>query len=256
MPVEFIRTISESEVRSTYLNLTDDSGRRYGKHFPPHKTKLRIIDDQGRRTHASMHNVNQIWGSIQNWFSDNHVRPGDVVKVAYEPGEQDEGRPIVRLALIREGRPPSPLPKPAPPAQLGKEESPELPVSLEKQIEDFLVHNVALIEPGLTLYADEDRQGRQYPTDVGVIDMLCRRPDGDYVVVELKRGRGSDAVVGQVSRYMGWVKENLAGSHRVFGIILAADADEEMRYAVAAHPNLLARYFAIKLELTDEPPGR
>jgi RecB family endonuclease NucS len=75
-------------------------------------------------------------------------------------------------------------------------------------------------------------------------------------VVELKRGRGSDAVVGQVSRYMGWVKENLAGSHRVFGIILAADADEEMRYAVAAHPNLLARYFAIKLELTDEPPGR
>jgi RecB family endonuclease NucS len=84
--------------------------------------------------------------------------------------------------------------------------------------------------------------------------MLCVRPNGDFVVVELKRGRASDRVVGQISRYIGWVKENVAKRHEVFGLILAADGDEAMRYAVAAHPNLRARYMVIKLELTDEPP--
>lgn len=249
MTLEFSRTISESEVRSTYLNLTDDRGRRFGKQFPPHKTKLRIIDGQDRRTNASMHNVNQIWGSIQNWFSDNQVQPGDAVKVVYDPTERDNDRPVVHLAILSRAG----LPGPQPP-EPGSEGPPEIPISLEKQIEDFLACNVGLIEPGLRLHKEEDREGRQYPTDVGVIDMLCRRPNGDFVVVELKRGRGSDTVVGQISRYMGWVKKHLAAGHEVFGIIIAADADEEMQYAVTAHPNLRARYFVIKLELTDEPP--
>ncbi len=46
--VEFYRVISESEVRATYVNLTDELGEKYGGHFPSHKSKLTIKDGQNR----------------------------------------------------------------------------------------------------------------------------------------------------------------------------------------------------------------
>ena len=61
--VDFTHTISASELKSTYLNLRDDRGRNYGGTFPPHKTKLRVIDGRWGKTYASMHHKNQIWGS-------------------------------------------------------------------------------------------------------------------------------------------------------------------------------------------------
>ena len=161
--------------------------------------------------------------------------------------------PIIHLVPFREGAPVRSS-DPLGPKEHDPESSTEIPVSLEKQIEDYLERNVGRIETGLTLFESEGRRGRQYPTDVGVIDLLCCKPNGDFVVVELKRGRGSDIVIGQISRYMGWVKEHLAEGRNVLGIILAADADDAMQYAVAANPNIRARYFKLKLELSDSPP--
>ncbi len=235
------------------LNLTDDRGRTFGATFPPHKTKLRVIDGRGIKSYASKHHKNQIWGSIQNWFYENRIEPGDVIQISYDPSEREDDYPVIRLVPLREGSPcrsSDLIGAKEPPS----EASTEIPVSLEKQIEDFLEKNVGLIESGLTLFESEDRSGRQYPTDVGVIDLLCRKPNGDFVVVELKRGRGSDIAVGQISRYIGWIKEHLAEGRNVFGIILAADSDDRMRYAVSANPNIRARYFRLKLELSDSPP--
>ncbi len=51
----------------------------------------------------------------------------------------------------------------------------------------------------------------KYPTDTGPIDILALRKDGkELLVVELKKGRASDAVIGQVQRYMGYVMDELA----------------------------------------------
>src|SRR5207249_4551886 len=111
-----------------------------------------------------------------------------------------------------------PVPPPSPDAI---DPAPELPLSLERQLEDFLASDLTLLEKGLRLYRDEDgREGRQYPTDVGVIDLLCVRDNGDILIIELKRGRSSDTVVGQVSRYMGWVARHLADGKPVKGLIL------------------------------------
>jgi restriction system protein len=53
--------------------------------------------------------------------------------------------------------------------------------------------------------------GEQYPTDTGPIDVLAESHDGtELLVVELKRGRASDSVVGQIQRYMGYVAQDLA----------------------------------------------
>ena len=47
-----------------------------------------------------------------------------------------------------------------------------------------------------------------------------------FLVVELKKGRVSDNVVGQIQRYMGYVKEDLAEPHQeVKGIIIGSEDD-------------------------------
>jgi RecB family endonuclease NucS len=79
-------------------------------------------------------------------------------------------------------------------------------------------------------------EGRQYPTTVGPIDLLGRdRKTGQYVVVELKRGRSADKVFGQLSRYMGWVRKNLAEGGDVVGVIVASRIDDKLRAARDAH---------------------
>lgn len=78
--------------------------------------------------------------------------------------------------------------------------------------------------------------GRQYETTVGPIDILARdKKTGGYVVIELKKGRAADKVFGQLSRYMGWVKKNLANGGPVSGMIVGTTIDEKLRAARDAH---------------------
>ncbi len=49
----------------------------------------------------------------------------------------------------------------------------------------------------------------------------------EEVLVELKRGHASDAVVRQIQKYMGYVKEDVAeDDQRVCGVIIALDDDK------------------------------
>ncbi|EMR74751.1 putative nuclease of the RecB family [Thermoplasmatales archaeon SCGC AB-540-F20] len=103
----------------------------------------------------------------------------------------------------------------------------------EYHIEDFYHKNLELIERGLSLFVDKyEKTGRQYPTEVGRIDLLCVTPDGQYVVIEFKKGKSSDKIIGQVFRYMGWVLVNLSKDKTVRGIIVARDFDHKLKYAI------------------------
>ncbi len=88
----------------------------------------------------------------------------------------------------------------------------------EKFVEDLLEKNLSLLgEKNLKLL----KEGRQYKTDVSYIDLLCKDDKG-YVVLELKKGRTEDEAVGQVLRYMGWVRDNLSPNKQVRGMIIVA----------------------------------
>ena len=108
--------------------------------------------------------------------------------------------------------------------------------ALEKHLEDFLVANWSSTPLGRThdLYETEESGGQQFPTDTGPIDLLAISKDKqELLVVELKRGRASDAVVGQIQRYMGYVLEEIAEEHqRVRGVIIALDDDKRIRRAL------------------------
>ena len=69
---------------------------------------------------------------------------------------------------------------------------------------------------------------------------VLAQPDARrWWVFELKRGRAADSVVGQVSRYLGWIAEERRG-HResVVGTIIVKRANPKLRYAVKAHERL------------------
>ncbi|MCL0058957.1 PDDEXK nuclease domain-containing protein [Dehalococcoidia bacterium] len=97
---------------------------------------------------------------------------------------------------------------------------------LESEIEASIISNPEILEEGLELV------GNQYPTSVGYIDILCKDKNGNFVVIELKRGTGSYKVVGQIQKYMAWVSENLAKDKQVRGIIVVKEYDQELEYAV------------------------
>jgi restriction system protein len=71
------------------------------------------------------------------------------------------------------------------------------------------------------------------------IDILAVSKDRKrLLVVELKRGRVSDVVVGQVLRYMGFVKEQVAEADQtVEGAIIALDDDQKLRWALMSVPS-------------------
>ena len=59
MSIEFVRRIGKAEISTKHLNLTDINGKTYGAHFPPHKTKFIVIDQDSRKFEAQKHHTNQ-----------------------------------------------------------------------------------------------------------------------------------------------------------------------------------------------------
>ncbi len=260
--IEFEHLQNGSEVSAQYINLTDDYGTRYGSKFGEHKTILAVIDGNGRKSYMKRHHANQLTQCAE-WFVKNNITPGTKILVKYDPQEMVDGRHVVRLVPISmtqqaqvdiaevESEKAADGDEAVAPQTV--KASVTIPLALERQVEDFIAANLHLVEPGLRLFVDDNgRDGRQYPTDVGPIDLLCVRPNGDFLVQELKKQRVSDSVVGQLSRYLGWVMEELAGSQKVFGLILSHEKDKNLTYAVKSNPNISIRYYRIKIDFLRE----
>jgi hypothetical protein len=117
-------------------------------------------------------------------------------------------------------------------------------VSLERDLERCLLADLAQLQPGLRLYQEGGVDGYQYSTNaVGRIDILAIDAQRDYIVIELKAGQADETVCGQILRYMGWVKREIAKERTVKGVIVAHSFHESVRYAVEAMPNVtLMRY--------------
>jgi restriction system protein len=126
--------------------------------------------------------------------------------------------------------------------------------ALEKHLEDFLVQNWAQTDLGKEydiFEEDGEKVGQQYPTDTGSIDVLAIRKDKkELLVLELKKGRASDAVVGQVLRYMGYALQELAEEGQtVKGVIIALEDDQRLRRALAATPSIAFYRYQISFKL-------
>jgi restriction system protein len=147
--------------------------------------------------------------------------------------------------------------------KMPEEELPELSSEfpLEKHLEDFMIANFDGIFQGqLELYQEEGGIGQQYPIvdsegkGIGYIDILAREPStNSYVVIELKKGREADRVVGQTLRYMGWVSENLCqGGDGVKGLIICKEVDERLEFALKMVQNMIqVKRYSVSFQLHD-----
>ena len=126
--------------------------------------------------------------------------------------------------------------------------------ALEKHLEDFLVKNWNYTELGkqYDIYQEEgELVGQQYPSDTGPLDILAISKDKKtLLVVELKKGRASDSVVGQIQRYMGFVKDELAETNQeVKGIIIALEEDLRLKRALSVTTNIDFYRYSVNFKL-------
>lgn len=157
--------------------------------------------------------------------SDDHLFKIDSTHFRiYEPGR--DPTPVSEL---------SPLP----------EESPEtdaVPTSefaYEHDLRDYLARNLHIIEPSLRLYSDEGITGVEFPVGGRYVDILAVDQAGGYVVIELKVSRGYDRVVGQLLRYISWIKKNHAEpGQNVRGIIIAKQISDDLCLACSEVPGV------------------
>lgn len=125
--------------------------------------------------------------------------------------------------------------------------------ALEEHLEDFLVKNWAQTALGkdYDIYEEDGEKGQQYQTDTGPLDILAISKDKKrLLVVELKKGRTSDAVVGQTLRYMSYVQDELAeDGQTVSGVIIAHEDDPRIRRALSMTPNIAFYRYQVSFKL-------
>jgi restriction system protein len=125
--------------------------------------------------------------------------------------------------------------------------------ALEEHLEDFLVKNWPHTELGkdYDIYEEDGEKAQQYQTDTGPLDILAISKDKKrLLVVELKKGRASDAVVGQTLRYMSFVQDELAeDGQTVLGVIVAHEDDQRIRRALTMTPNIAFYRYQVSFKL-------
>tara|TARA_B100001287_G_scaffold170494_1_gene143496 strand:- start:229 stop:1155 length:927 start_codon:yes stop_codon:yes gene_type:complete len=127
--------------------------------------------------------------------------------------------------------------------------------ALEKHLEDFLIQNWKNTSLGRNydIYEEDgELVGQQYPSDTGPIDILAISKDKKtLLIVELKKGRVSDNVVGQIQRYMGYVKDELAEKNQtVKGVIIGFEDDVRIKRALSVTTNIEFFRYKVSFKLT------
>ncbi|MBN1153284.1 DUF1016 family protein [candidate division KSB1 bacterium] len=127
---------------------------------------------------------------------------------------------------------------------------------LEKYLHEFLLENwqnLDISKEWALLEKDDEIVGSEYKTDVGRIDLLAHHvTKPEWLVIELKRNQAVDTTVGQVLRYMGWVKKNLANSdEKVKGLIVAKEGEMTLNYALSQINNVSVKRYNVQFELSD-----
>lgn len=117
----------------------------------------------------------------------------------------------------------------------GEEPPPdEATITLERDLETFLLSKLEAIEEGLKMY--EGEIGRQFQVRSGRIDVLAQDKDNNFVVLELKAGTATEPVLTQLLAYMAEVKEMLSKDRAARGIIVAYDFAERLVAATSLLP--------------------
>jgi endonuclease len=154
--------------------------------------------------------------------------------------------------LYEPGRDPTPVSELTPEVEEFSDVLPETSAEFayEHDLRDYLARNLHIIEPSLRLYTDDGITGVEFPVGGRYVDILAVDSAGNYVVIELKVSKGYDRVVGQLLRYVSWIKKNHAEpGQRVRGIIIAKQISDDLRLACSEIPSVSLYEYALSVSV-------
>ncbi|GEO02083.1 hypothetical protein NSE01_39150 [Novosphingobium sediminis] len=131
--------------------------------------------------------------------------------------------------------------------------------AIERHLHDYLFDNWSQLELSrdwdIYVRDGEPDAGYEFPTPIGRIDLLAKhKHESKWLVIELKRDKSSDAVVGQILRYIGWIRAHLAQpDETVEGLIIAARGEDKLHYALSAVPSVSFKSYEVEFRLKDGP---
>jgi predicted house-cleaning noncanonical NTP pyrophosphatase (MazG superfamily) len=124
-----------------------------------------------------------------------------------------------------------------PDSLIPREESVVLEFAQEKLLKESLVDHWNEIpefrERNLQIYGGPTKGVEYDAGTAGRIDILAENEaTSDLTVIELKRGKSGEQHLGQLLRYMGWVRSKLSLENDVYGLLIASGFRESVRFAI------------------------
>lgn len=121
--------------------------------------------------------------------------------------------------------------------------------AFESDLRDFLSKNLGIVESGLELFQDKEKNGIEYPVEGGRIDILAKDRSGRFVAIELKVSRGRNRTIGQLVYYMGRLDKIFPGAAKSRGIIVAKEISDDLLLACERVPDVSLFEYALKVDL-------
>ena len=117
----------------------------------------------------------------------------------------------------------------------------------ENELQNYIYDNWEKIEFSKEWCLTE---GLYNAKEAGEIDILARNciDPSKWLVIELKKDVAYESTLGQIHRYMGWIKKNLAGDNgQVKGLIISAyPPDEKLKFALSMAVNIEHKFYCLK----------
>jgi len=182
---------------------------------------------------------------------------------------EEDGELIVKLHEKGKGAPAKPSAEEKPAPEVAEAEPPTKPEKVSKilleggymesviktftaqaHLRDILKQGLYILEDGLKLFVDKNgKEGYDYPSPVGSIDLIGQDKKGGLVLVKIERAEESTTLISKLAAQVGWAKENLSEGKEVRAFILSAHASEELKYACKAIPNVSLFEYEFHFEL-------
>lgn len=113
----------------------------------------------------------------------------------------------------------------------------------ENDMQKFLYQNwenISFVKQGCWTICNNYGLGQYDTKKVGEIDFLAKNEkQKKWLVIEIKKEQTSDETIGQLLRYMGWVKKEKALKNDIIeGLILCGGYDNNLDYATSCIPNV------------------
>ena len=113
----------------------------------------------------------------------------------------------------------------------------------EKELENYMIRNwseIPLFENYDLVPNESTGKPGQNWAGSGPLDILAINKDkSEFLIIELKKDEPGDRVIGQITRYMGWIKKNLAKENQVVkGLIIALEDDRNLRLSLEVIPDV------------------